>query len=158
MPARKIGSKAGLASEAWRLMFDFLIATAPQRHGPLSKHGLTPNDSKALHTLDPRVGRTMGSLAGEWVCDASNATWIVDRLENQGLAERRPSRTDRRVKMVVLTPKGVKVRAELMAELHKPPPEFLALSEDQLRAICDALEPLRTEEPPVPGRASPAGR
>jgi hypothetical protein len=28
----------------------------------------------------------MKSLADEWRCDASNATWIVDRLEKLGLA------------------------------------------------------------------------
>ncbi len=148
--------KAALAADAWRLMFDFLNATAPQRHGPLAKHGLTPNDSKALHALDPRVGRTMGSLAAEWICDASNATWIVDRLEKQGLAERRPAPADRRVKLVVLTPKGRRIREELMAELYRPPPEFLALREKDLQALRDALEPVRRAASPSQDRSEAA--
>jgi DNA-binding MarR family transcriptional regulator len=48
----------------------------------------------------------MRALAREWRCDASTATWIVDRLEGKGLAERRAHATDRRVKLVVLTPRG----------------------------------------------------
>jgi hypothetical protein len=44
----------------------------------------------------------MKSLADEWRCDASNATWIVDRLEKLGLAERKTVPHGRRVKLVVL--------------------------------------------------------
>ena len=154
MSARKIETKATLAAEAWRSMFDFLIATAQQRHGALVKHGLTPNDSKALHSLDRREGRPMGSLAGEWVCDASNATWIVDRLEKRGLAERRPSPTDRRVKIVVLTPRGEKIRSEVMAELYKAPPALLELDRKDLEALRDALEPLKDSTAPPASQVS----
>ena len=64
---------------------------------------LTPNDSRALFSLDPRTGRSMQSLADEWQCDPSNATFIVDRLEELRLARRQPLLHDKRVKLVVLT-------------------------------------------------------
>jgi len=64
----------------------------------------------------------MRSLAEKWECDASNATWIVDRLERFGLAERRTVASDRRAKPVVLTAKGERVRAELLREFHTPHP------------------------------------
>src|SRR4029453_18040920 len=48
--------------------------------------------------------------AEEWACDASNATWMVDRLEERGLAERRSSPTDRRGKLVGLLARGPKPR------------------------------------------------
>lgn len=51
--------------------------------------------------LDRTHGRSMSQLADEWLCDASNATWIVDRLEERGLAERETTPTDRRVKDAV---------------------------------------------------------
>ena len=79
-------SKAALARDVWVLMFDFLMRTSPQRARSLGRCGLTPNDARALAALDPLVGRTMRSLADDWECDASNATWIVDRLERLGLA------------------------------------------------------------------------
>src|SRR5687767_12507885 len=110
-------TKQELAAEVWRSMFGFLIATRSQRDKVLAKHGLTgltPNDSKALFSLQPGEGKPMGALAGEWTCDASNATWMVDRLEERGLAERRAVAGDRRVKMVFLTPLGVKTRKKLM--------------------------------------------
>src|SRR5438132_963639 len=94
-PPRPAGGKAALADEAWRSIFEFFITTRKQRDPALAKHQLTPNDGKALFTLQPGTGKTMGALAGEWMCDASNATWIVDRLEKRGFVERRPSPGDR---------------------------------------------------------------
>ena len=60
----------------------------------------------ALLSLDADEPQSMSSLAGAWKCDASNVTWLVDRLEEHGLAERRPHATDRRVRTVALTPQG----------------------------------------------------
>src|SRR3954454_17856504 len=112
-----------LASRVWRAMFDVLIRTAPTRTRSLARRGLTPNDSRALFSLDPRTGRSMRSLADEWECDPSNATWIIDQLEKLGLARRQVVLHDKRVKLVVLTGKGQKMRAELLDEFHRPPAE-----------------------------------
>src|SRR5215475_11549374 len=136
--------KTVLAHSVWRLMFDFLMRSAPDRTRSLGRRGLTPNDSRALGSLDPHEGRTMRSLAEEWNCDASNATWIIDRLEELGLAERRTVLHDRRIKLVVLTTKGVKTRLELMEEFYTPPAELFALDRTDLQAAHDVLEKLST--------------
>ena len=90
-------SNVKLARQVWSRMFDFLMRTAPERNRSLGRRGLTPNDARALSSLDRVTGRSMRELAEQWECDASNATWIVDRLERFGLAERRPVPGDRRV-------------------------------------------------------------
>jgi DNA-binding MarR family transcriptional regulator len=133
-------SKAALARRVWQLMFEFLMRTAPDRGRSLGRRRLTPNDSRALASLDPQEGRTMRSLAEEWECDASNATWIVDRLERFGLAERRSVPHDRRVKLVVLTARGVKTKTELMEEFLTPPAELLGLPQSDLEALRRALD------------------
>src|SRR5919202_5128018 len=138
----KSSSKAAVARRAWGRMFEFFMRTAPERVRSLGRRGLTPNDSRALASLDPETGRTMRSLADEWECDASNATWIVDRLERLGLAERRTVPKDRRVKLVVLTAKGARVKAELMEEFHTPPRELLELERADLDALDRATEKL----------------
>ena len=135
-------SKAALAREVWVLMFDFLMRTSPQRAKALGRRGLTPNDARALTALDPTVGRTMRSLADDWECDASNATWIVDRLERLGLANRRAVEGDRRAWHVVLTPKGRKTKADLVNEFHTPPKDLLGLTRDRLDALHEALAEL----------------
>lgn len=82
----------------------------------------------------------MRSLAREWACDASNATWIVDRLEKMGLAERRTVAHDRRVKLVALTRKGLKVRTELLEAFHNPPAQLLELGDHQLETLEEILQ------------------
>jgi DNA-binding MarR family transcriptional regulator len=135
-------SKAVLAAQAWRSIFDFIVLTTDHRISVLGRLGLTPNDSRALVSLDEHVGRTMRSLASEWNCDASTATWIVDRLEAKGLAQRTASPLDRRVKLVILTSRGAATRNEMIAGTYTPPPELLTLDADQLRSLRDAVRNL----------------
>lgn len=121
-------------------MFDLLMRSAPERTKILGEHGLTPNDARALSSLDPDKGRTMRSLADEWSCDASNATWIVDRLEQMGHAERRTIPEDRRVKLVALTRKGLKMRTGLLEKFYKPPSELLVLEPGELEVLERILQ------------------
>jgi len=96
----------------------------------------------------------MRSLAEEWACDASNATWIVDRLEKMGLVERRTMPEDRRVKLVVLTQKGLQVRAELLEALSQPPIEFLDLTHKELEALEGILSRILQRRETVTDRRS----
>lgn len=131
-------SKAELARGVWGQLFDLLMRSASERNRSLARRDLTPNDARALHSLD-REGKPMRALADAWGCDASNATWIVDRLERLGLAERRSVPHDRRVKLVVLTAKGQRVRDELHDEFYTPPRELLALDRASLELLRDTL-------------------
>lgn len=135
-------SKAHLAAEAWRPIIAFIAETGPRRSRIFGELGLTPNDGRALAGLDPAIGRPMRSLAGEWGCDASTATWAVDRLEAKGLAERRTDPHDRRVRLVVLTEHGTRLRDALRARMQDPPPELLQLRRSELLALRDAASKL----------------
>lgn len=143
---------ATLAAEAWRTILDFVSATSWRRARALADLGLTINDSRALTSLEYDTGRTMRSLAAEWSCDASTATWIVDRLEERGLAERRPHAADRRLRLAVLTPAGLAMRDEMLRRVYAAPPELLDLDLDRLVALRDGV----TELPRV--TAAPVAR
>lgn len=140
--SKSLSDKDELTARVWQLMFDYLMSTNPQRSGALQRRGLTLNDSKALISLTADAGRPIGELAREWQSDPSNATWIVDRLEKAGLAERQPSPQDRRVKLVLLTAKGTRTRAELMAEYRKPPADLAALGVVDLMALESVMKKL----------------
>lgn len=142
-------TKAEKATEAWKRLFGFFMSTRSQRDKVLEKHGLTPNDAKALSSLQAGEGRTMRSLAEDWACDASNATWMVDRLEKRGLARREGQPGDRRVTLVLLTPRGSQVKSKVQKEMERPPPELLELDVQALDILCDALEriPMKGKEP-----------
>ena len=141
--ARNSQKKAAVAAEAWRAIFDFIVATAPERGRAIGESGLTPNDARALQSLSQKSGRTMGSLADEWKCDASTATWIVDRLEAKGLAERRAHPTDRRVKLVGLTPRGMRIKVSQTAHAYVPPRALLQLDIADLVALRNAVVKIR---------------
>jgi DNA-binding MarR family transcriptional regulator len=138
-----------LARRVWSAMFDLLLRSAPKRSDSLARRGLTPNDARAIFSLDAGSGRSMRALAEEWRCDPSNATWMVDRLEQLGLARRRALSDDRRVKLVALTRKGVRTRAALLADFHRPPTEFDRLRRQELQALDRALAKLASRVRPV---------
>jgi DNA-binding MarR family transcriptional regulator len=133
------GSKASLAAEAWAAVLAVAMGQRDRFLRTLTAFGLTPGDLRVLASLGAGDPRPMRALAQAWACDASNVTWMVDRLEKRGLVERRTLPTDRRVKTVVLTPLGAKTRAELFARLQEPPADLLALDGVRLKALRDAL-------------------
>ena len=139
MSDKRGGSKAAIASEAWSALLDLTMGQRNRFFGVLQEFGLTPGDLRALSALDQETPRRMRTLARAWACDASNVTWMVDRLESRGLVERRILPSDRRVKMVALTPLGASTKAQLFTRLHQPPDDFLALDRATVQALRDAL-------------------
>lgn len=154
MSQRQSRSKHAVAAEVWRLMLDYTWSHRGRLFGVLKELGLTPGDMKALMVLEADQPRPMGSLAQAWDCDASNVTWMVDRLEERGYVERRMLATDRRVKTVALTALGVQAKAELLARLYEPPVGLLTLPRAHLDALRDAMAKL----PASPPAHGPAGR
>lgn len=95
-----------------------------------ARHGLTPVQAKVLGAA-VRAPLPMRALAEALVCDASNVTGIVDRLESRGLVRREAGPQDRRVKIVTATEEG---RAAI-----------LAVRED-MKSVHDALDRLDEQE------------
>lgn len=157
MTAHQGRTKAALAAEAWRRILELGMRHRGRFVAVLQEFGLTPGDFRALATLDPDVPRPIGSLAQAWDCDASNATWVVDRLEQRHLVERRQVPADRRVKAIALTPLGVKTKMRVLSALHEPPAEFLSLDRATLERLRDTLGKLAATEwwEPTPARPGP---
>ena len=150
MAQTRPASKATLAADVWRDLFTFFWSSGSRNAMVLVSQelGVTPGHVKALLELEPDEPRPTGALAESLHCDASNATWLVDRLEERGLVERGTVPTDRRVKTVVLTPLGAKTRAAVLERLHEPPPELLALDREDLEELRGALAKLPKSELP----------
>jgi DNA-binding MarR family transcriptional regulator len=145
-------TKGELAKDVWQRLVGYFFAQREAQLAVTRDLGLTPGHMKTLFELDADEGRPMGELAGVLACDASNATWLVDRLEERGLVERRPFPGDRRVKSVVLTPEGVKTRQLLVDRLGSPPDDLIALDRADLEALHAALG-LLPPHPPYWARA-----
>jgi DNA-binding MarR family transcriptional regulator len=81
----------------------------------------------------------MGALARLLQCDASNVTWLADRLEARGFVERRSDPTDRRVKTLALTEAGCAAQRKAQDQWRTPPTPLLALSASELRTLRDLM-------------------
>jgi DNA-binding MarR family transcriptional regulator len=124
-----------ISREAWGLLASLVY---PPRFLDVARDlGLTPATLGALARLDGP--RTMGEIAELLRCDPSNVTGIADALEARGLARRRPSEADRRVKAIELTAEGERMRQKVMAELSEPPEWLRGLSAADQRALRDLL-------------------
>jgi DNA-binding MarR family transcriptional regulator len=136
-------SRAELVDEAWQLLASFLFKMGGRHMMTTARAtGLNPGAIKALHSLDLADPQPMRSLADSWGCDASNVTWLVDRLEERGLVERRTLPTDRRVRTVVLTPAGVAMKETIEQAWSEPPPQLERLSVDELATLAEILRKL----------------
>jgi DNA-binding MarR family transcriptional regulator len=109
--------------------------------------GLSLPQSFALQQLNPE-GRpeSMRALAQCLQVDPSAITGLVDRLEAKGLVERRPDPDDRRVKALVLTPRGKRVRAHLRRILDEPPASLSRVDERRLRVVREVLAAMAAAE------------
>ena len=128
------------ASEAWGLFWRIFSADKPRRMVTLNEIGLAPMQAMALTHLEPDEPMPMSGLAAVLMCDNSNVTGIVDRLEALGLVERRPAERDRRVKAVALTERGVALRGVVQLRMSEPPPPLKRLSEEDAAALRDILQ------------------
>ncbi|MFI7613573.1 MarR family winged helix-turn-helix transcriptional regulator [Nonomuraea terrae] len=99
--------------------------------------GLTPAQATALRELTGPM--TMRELAERMSCEPSNATFVVDKLEKQGLIERHPHPTDRRARHLVLTEEGTALRERLLQLLTQESP-LAGLSLDQQRILHGLLQ------------------
>jgi DNA-binding MarR family transcriptional regulator len=99
--------------------------------------GLTAAQAVALRELpEPR---TLRALAERMHCEASNATFVADRLETMGLLERRPHPTDRRAKLLHLTPEGAALRKQVVKHLRVDSP-LGRLNEEEQLVLRDLLK------------------
>jgi DNA-binding MarR family transcriptional regulator len=80
------------------------------------KHELTFMQLSVLTKLSEDEPLAMNVLSHYFMCDASNITGIADRLESRGLTERLDHPSDRRIKMISLTSKGLALRNTIMTE------------------------------------------
>ncbi|MEV0697484.1 MarR family transcriptional regulator [Saccharopolyspora sp. NPDC050389] len=80
--------------------------------GCVADTDLTAPQAIALRELSEPL--TMRELADRMHCATSNVTFVVDRLENQGLVTRQPHPRDRRAKQLTLTTEGERQRANII--------------------------------------------
>jgi DNA-binding MarR family transcriptional regulator len=104
--------------------------------GVLRKLDLTHALANALWQLDPAADApSMRQMAGALHCDPSTVTFLADRLEERQLATRTVDPQNRRVRTLVLTPKGREVRKHLVTAMIAHSPMTRLTTSEQRRLL-----------------------
>ena len=93
---------------------------------------LTGPLASVLWLLDPALeAPSMREVADRLCCDPSSLTFLADRLSERGMLERQPDPANRRIKRLVLTPRGAEARRKLIDETIYRTPLARLSSSDQ---------------------------
>jgi MarR family transcriptional regulator, organic hydroperoxide resistance regulator len=135
----KVVSPSSRQQEAWRLMLDLFLAHRGQMLSISQEFGLAPQQAFALQHLQPGEPIKLSDLAQVLRCDNSSVTGIADRLEKAGLAERRAHATDRRVKTLALTERGMAIRKLYKERLGTAPAAVQNLADADAAILVEIL-------------------
>jgi MarR family transcriptional regulator, transcriptional regulator for hemolysin len=131
---------------------------ATRMNAALADIGITPRAHCVLaHALQSE--RTQAQLAELSNLDKTTMVVTVDQLERDGLAARVPSATDRRARIITVTPKGRQVAAtgqDIVDRVHQGVLD--ALPEPERDAFVSALNRLATGHLAIPADSSDGAR
>ncbi|WP_026875826.1 MarR family winged helix-turn-helix transcriptional regulator [Jiangella gansuensis] len=91
----------------------------------LARNGLSMWAYAVLVGLGDEPVRTQAALADAIGADRSRVIPVLDELQERGLITRRPDPSDRRVRLVAITPAGRRVRERTRAEVQRAEGELL---------------------------------
>ncbi|MBI3945261.1 MAG: MarR family transcriptional regulator [Armatimonadetes bacterium] len=104
--------------------------------------GLTPAQLEVLDAVRQSEGLPLSRLRDALCCVGSNVTALVDRMEREGLVERRRDGADRRVVRLFLGPAGREKLARLGDPRECCPETLAALSPAERRRLVSLLRKL----------------
>jgi DNA-binding MarR family transcriptional regulator len=137
------GGPAGadpVLAETWQQLMELVLEQRFRWAEVGGELGITQAGLRALLAVDPSQPQSMRELAAALNCDPSYITAMIDDLERAGLATRKPSEADRRVKTVVLTPRGTAALRTARDGLLAPPPQLAQLSRAEQQQLARLLQ------------------
>ncbi len=105
----------------------------------VAPYGLTTTQFFLLTALYEEDGILITTLAGKVALDKATLTGMLDRLERDGLTERRADPDDRRGIRIYLTQKAEKLRHKLTELYHENNTMFLSLLDDEERRVFEQV-------------------
>lgn len=133
--------------ELWALIIESLRGWEERVTAAAAAAGLSPVSAWTLVQLDPDHPISQKELAARLHCNPSTVVDPTDRLEESSLVVRKANPADRRVNVLVITPRGKRVRNELIERLFEPPDAFKSLSaNDQIRFRAVMLAAIKDSE------------
>ncbi|MDR7277158.1 MarR family winged helix-turn-helix transcriptional regulator [Catenuloplanes atrovinosus] len=122
-----------------RANHELFMITSVRMEALLAGFGLTYATAQALWSIDPdEAPPSMKVMSERLFCNAPNLSFIANQLAQRGYVERATDPADRRSRVLVLTPEGRRVRAEVVAGALTLSP-FTAYDDTKLHALAALL-------------------
>ena len=120
----------GVALKLWLVLARAHATVGERVREHLASHGLTLQEFGVLEALYHKGDMFLGDLQEKILVSSGGVTYLVDRLVEKGLVERKDCPEDRRARYASLTPKG----KELIARVF---PEHAAFIEEAVGGLSD---------------------
>lgn len=136
-----IGDDATL--KLWVVLARAYASVAEHVRADVARHGLTQAEFGALEALYHKGPLLLGEVQRKILVSSGGITYLMDRLVEKGLAERRPCDEDRRASYAGLTPRGEALIARIFPEHRAALEHALSeLSESEKREAAGLLRRL----------------
>lgn len=110
----------------------------------LKQKSRPPSQYRVLRILKKRGAIPMSEIGRKVYISTSNMTSLIDRLVEEGLAERQPDKKDRRVINIAITEKGKEILQEWRKhENEKIRLKLAALSDEDLEKLYGSIEDIK---------------
>lgn len=112
-------------------------------HANVGAHGLTLTEFGILEVLYHKGPLLLGEVQKRILVSSGGVTYLVDRLEEKGLVERRACTEDRRARYAALTPLGESLIARIFPQHAELIRDLMgALTVEEQRQAADLLRRL----------------
>jgi MarR family transcriptional regulator for hemolysin len=151
-------AEAPVTEFAGQLLFRLWRASHVRVAEVLRSVALTPALFAILNVVGAREGIIQQELGSSLGIDRSTMVSLIDQLEGAGLAERRPSATDRRAREIAITPKGRRLLQRSRRMILETEDEvFAGLSADERSELMRLLRLALGSAPAQPPWSSEEG-
>ena len=154
------GERAGAepALKLWVVLARAFNALARHTGSDIARHGLTPSEFAILETLFHKGPLLLGELQRKVLTSSGGITYLVDRLSERGLVQRRDCPTDRRARFAELTQAGEALIAEIFpAHAQVVRQAVDALTPEEREIATALLRKLGTHTAALPQSSACAG-
>ena len=135
--------KQAAALKLWVVLARAYAAVSERAARDVARHGLTLAEFAVMEALYHKGQLLLGEVQKKILVSSGGVTYLVDRLEQRGLVERRLCAEDRRARYAALTPDGEAFMQRIFPEHAECITEVAsALTVEQQQQVTELLRDL----------------
>ncbi|MBT2652963.1 MarR family transcriptional regulator [Oceanobacillus sp. ISL-73] len=112
----------------------------------IKKHGMRTSDFTILEALYHKGKQTIREISEAVLINTGSITYVIDKLENNGLLTRSSNPDDRRAVYIEITDKGKEILDDIFPKHQRVIEElFDGISEEEKQTVIDVLKKVGTK-------------